>query len=95
MRFLTDDSLSSNMFSTLQKDEVGITRYEHSMLCYICLFGQHAAIKKQFAERYSKSHVMKPEVVSVIQENVDAFVTRATEQLGASIDIYVRLLLSL
>ncbi|TBU44047.1 cytochrome P450 [Dichomitus squalens] len=49
---------------------------------------EHAAVKKQFAERYSKIHVSKPEVSSVIQENVDAFMSRATERLGASVDIY-------
>ncbi|KAM5540759.1 hypothetical protein V8D89_005403 [Ganoderma adspersum] len=49
---------------------------------------EHAGIKKQFAERYSKLHVTKPEVAFVIQENVDAFVERATERLGESVDIY-------
>ncbi|TBU21998.1 cytochrome P450 [Dichomitus squalens] len=49
---------------------------------------EHAAVKKQFAERYSKLHVMKPDVSSVIQQTVDAFVTRATEHVGASVDIY-------
>ncbi|PIL35051.1 cytochrome P450 [Ganoderma sinense ZZ0214-1] len=49
---------------------------------------EHADIKKQFAERYSKLHVTKPGVAFAIQENVDAFVEKATERLGASVDIY-------
>ncbi|KAI1783564.1 cytochrome P450 [Ganoderma leucocontextum] len=49
---------------------------------------EHAGLKKQFAERYSKLYVTKPEVAFVIQENVDAFVARATERLGLSVDIY-------
>ena len=53
-----------------------------------CL-AQHAGIKKQFAERYSKLHIIKPEVAFVIQENVDAFIERATKRLGESVDIYV------
>ena len=52
--------------------------------------GQHAGIKKEFADRYSKLHVTKPDVAFVIQENVDAFVARVTEHLGESVDIYVR-----
>ncbi|PIL35052.1 cytochrome P450 [Ganoderma sinense ZZ0214-1] len=49
---------------------------------------EHAGIKKEFADRYSKLHVTRPDVAFVIQENVDAFVARATERLGESIDIY-------
>ncbi|KAM5540760.1 hypothetical protein V8D89_005404 [Ganoderma adspersum] len=49
---------------------------------------EHAGTKKEFAERYSKLHVTKPEVAFVIQENVNAFVERATSRLGESVDIY-------
>ncbi len=55
----------------------------------IIIIGQHASLKKQFAERYSKLYVTNPDVAFVIQESVDTFVARATENPGESIDIYV------
>ncbi|KAI0693841.1 cytochrome P450 [Cerioporus squamosus] len=53
--------------------------------------GKHADIKKRFAERYSKSHVMDPDVASVIQDHAGAFVGKVSESLGISQDIYVLL----
>lgn len=32
---------------------------------------------------------MRPEVVSAMQDNVDAFLSRCEENLGRSVDIYV------
>ncbi|KAI0365355.1 cytochrome P450 [Pilatotrama ljubarskyi] len=53
--------------------------------------GKHADTKKRFAERYNKLNVMRPEVTSMIQEHVDAFVAKCAESLGRSVDIYVLL----
>ena len=32
---------------------------------------------------------MKPEVASVVQDHAEAFISRVTDNLGASIDVYV------
>ncbi|KAI0747580.1 cytochrome P450 [Fomes fomentarius] len=53
--------------------------------------GQHADMKKRFAERYSKSHVMKPDVVATVKEHVDAFVVKVSDDPVSSQDIYVLL----
>ncbi|KAL1937820.1 hypothetical protein VTO73DRAFT_12839 [Trametes versicolor] len=52
---------------------------------------EHADTKKHFAGQYNKVHVMRPEVVSAMQDNVDAFLSRCEENLGRSVDIYVLL----
>ncbi|KAI0671192.1 cytochrome P450 [Trametes maxima] len=51
--------------------------------------GKHADTKKRFAERYNKMNVMRPEVVSTIQSHAETFVSKCTERLGQSVDIYM------
>lgn len=50
---------------------------------------QHREIKKRIADRYSKTHIMQPDVVHGIQERAEEFVARCTEKPGAAADIYV------
>ncbi|KAI0629803.1 cytochrome P450 [Trametes polyzona] len=50
---------------------------------------QHADTKKSFAGQYNKVHIMRPEVLSTIQDNVDAFMAKCAEHEGRSLDIYV------
>ncbi|KAI0363959.1 cytochrome P450 [Pilatotrama ljubarskyi] len=52
---------------------------------------RHAEVKKRFAERYNKTHIMRPEVTSTLQDNVDAFIAKCTESPGRSVDIYLLL----
>ncbi|KAI0738891.1 cytochrome P450 [Daedaleopsis nitida] len=53
--------------------------------------GEHADKKKRFSERYSKTHIMSPDVASVVQEHATAFVTRISENLGTSQDVFALL----
>ncbi|EIW52300.1 cytochrome P450 [Trametes versicolor FP-101664 SS1] len=53
--------------------------------------GTHADVKKRFAERYNKTHIMRPEVSAVVQEHVDAFVEKCAESAGRSVDVYLLL----
>ncbi|KAH9849430.1 cytochrome P450 [Lenzites betulinus] len=53
--------------------------------------GTHAEVKKRFAERYNRTHIMRPEVVSVLQDHVDAFLTECSRSAGQSVDIYLLL----
>ncbi|KAI0357655.1 cytochrome P450 [Trametes cingulata] len=52
---------------------------------------RHAEVKKRFAERYNKTHIMRPEVTSVVQEHVDAFINKCVENPGHSVDVYLLL----
>ncbi|KAI0917634.1 hypothetical protein AcW1_007207 [Taiwanofungus camphoratus] len=51
----------------------------------------HREIKKRIADRYSKTHIMQPDVVLGIQERAEEFVARCTEKPGAAADIYLHL----
>ncbi|KAH9919288.1 cytochrome P450 [Fomitopsis serialis] len=60
-----------------------------------CMFsavqkGPHGERKKIFADRYTKSYIMQPEVVSGIQDRATDFVTKCTENLGKAADIYMK-----
>ncbi|EMD39593.1 hypothetical protein CERSUDRAFT_80974 [Gelatoporia subvermispora B] len=49
----------------------------------------HATRKKRFVDRYNKSTVMQPDLVSVVRENAGLFIAKCTESNSA--DIYVNL----
>ncbi|KAI0823233.1 cytochrome P450 [Trametes gibbosa] len=53
--------------------------------------GSHAEVKKRFAERYNKTHIMRPEVLSVIQDHVDTFLAECSRSPGRSVDVYLLL----
>ncbi|KAI0823955.1 cytochrome P450 [Trametes gibbosa] len=52
---------------------------------------EHADSKKRFAGQYNKVHVTRPEVLDTIEEHVEAFMTRCSDSLGRSTDIYILL----
>lgn len=52
----------------------------------------HGERRKRVADRYTKSFVMQPDVVTGIQERAQQFVAKCTEKTGSvSVDIYVYL----
>ncbi|KAI0775634.1 cytochrome P450 [Trametes elegans] len=53
--------------------------------------GPHAAVKKRFADRYNKTHITRAEVYSVLEEHVETFITKCTENLISGVDVYVLL----
>ncbi|KZT69584.1 cytochrome P450 [Daedalea quercina L-15889] len=62
----------------------------------MCMFsatekGPHGERKKIFADRYTKSYIMQPEVVNGIQDLATEFVKKCTENAGKAVDIYVYL----
>ena len=56
------------------------------------MLSQHGDKKKRFAERYNKVQVMRTEASSVVQEHAEAFLSQCAENVGRSVDIYVRYL---
>ncbi|EMD39904.1 hypothetical protein CERSUDRAFT_150666 [Gelatoporia subvermispora B] len=53
--------------------------------------GTHAVAKRRFIDRYNKSSVMQPDVVSGIREHAANFMSKCTEISGESANIYLYL----
>ncbi|KAI0642824.1 cytochrome P450 [Trametes meyenii] len=51
----------------------------------------HAELKRRFAERYNKTHILRPEVISIVEDVVETFVAKCTENAGCAVDIYALL----
>ncbi|KAH9850147.1 cytochrome P450 [Lenzites betulinus] len=50
---------------------------------------EHANAKKRFAGQYNTIHVSRPDVLATIEEHVEAFMSRCSEHLDSSLDIYI------
>ncbi|KAI0671276.1 cytochrome P450 [Trametes maxima] len=51
----------------------------------------HAELKRRFAERHNKTHIMRPEVISAVEDVVETFVAKCTGNAGHAVDIYALL----
>jgi hypothetical protein len=60
------------------------------LICFV----QHSVKKRQMASQYAYTNIMRPQIVSGIQDRASAFIRKCNESKEESMDAYVSLFAS-